>query len=87
MDFDLLHILLGYFTVLRFLDEAITFSTLVGTALFIHVLDGIACGLIAKKSKHSAGLWIIGGLLFGVWALISILFLVIYGEEKPAGTE
>ncbi len=77
MDFG---ILLGYFTGLRFLAGTMDFSTLVGTALFVHFLDGIACGLIARKSARPPYPWVIGGLLFGIWAL-TILLLVAQGKE------
>lgn len=81
MDFE---VFLGYFTGLRFLDETITFSTLIGTALFIHLLDGIICGLIAKKGGRSVYIWIIVGTLFGVWALTALL-LMAQGKDRGRG--
>ncbi len=81
MDFE---VFLGYFTGLRFLDETITFSTLIGTALFIHLLDGAICGLIAKKVGRSLFLWLIVGALFGVWALTALL-LMAQGKDRGRG--
>ena len=77
MDFE---VFLGYFTGLRFLDETITFSTLIGTALFLHLLDGIICGLIAKKEGRSLCLWIIG-----VWALTALLLRIAQGKKWGRG--
>ena len=82
MDFE---VFLGYFSGLRFLDETITFSTLMGTALFIHLLDGIICGLIAKKGGRSLYIWIIVGTLFGVWALTILLLLMAQGKDRGRG--
>lgn len=82
MDFE---VLLGYFTGLRLLDETVDFPTLVGTALFVHFLDGIACGLMAKKSARPRYPWVIGGVLFGIWALMVLLLLVI--QEKKGKAE
>lgn len=79
MDFA---VFLGYFTGLRFLDETIDFPALVGTTLFIHVLDGIACGLVAKRNLRPLYPWVVGGLLFGIWALALLLLLVIRGKEE-----
>ena len=82
MDFE---VFLGYFSGLRFLDETITFSTLIGTALFLHLLDGIICGLIAKKEGRSLCLWIIVGALFGVWALTALLLRIAQGKDRGRG--
>ncbi len=82
MDFE---VFLGYFTGLRFLDETITFSTLIGTALFVHCIDGIVCCLIAKKRGRSMYLWIIVGTLFGVWALTALLLLMAQGKDRGRG--
>ena len=84
VDFE---VLLGYFTGLRFLDKTMDFSTLAGTALFVHFFDGIACGLIAKKSARSHYPWVIGGLLFGVWALSLLLLLAIQGKGGKVRAE
>ena len=79
MDFE---VLLGYFTGLRFLAGTMDPSTLVGTALFVHFLDSIACGLIARKSARPPYPWVIGGLLFGIWTLMVLLLLVVQGKEE-----
>ncbi len=82
-----LEVFLGYFTGLRFLDETIALPTLVGTTLFIHFLDGIACGLMAKRNRRSLFPWVVSGLLFGIWALILLLLLVIRGKGRDDEAE
>ena len=84
MDFE---VFLGYFTGLRFLDETIAFPALVGTTLFIHVLDGIACGLMAGRDRRPLYPWVVSGLLFGIWALICLLLLVIWGKGEKGRAE
>ncbi len=79
MDFA---VFLGYFTGLRFLDETIDLPALVGTTLFIHFLDGIACGIMAKRNHRPLCPWVVGGLLLGIWALTLLLLLVIRGGGK-----
>ncbi len=79
MDFA---VFLGYFTGLRFLDETIDFPALVGTTLFIHFLDGIACGLMARRNHRPPYPWVVSGLLFGIWALALLILLVIRGKVK-----
>lgn len=79
MDFE---VFLGYFTGLRFLDETIGFPALVGTTLFVHFLDGIACGLMAKRNRRPLYPWVVSGLLFGIWALTLLLLLVIRGKGE-----
>ena len=84
MDFA---VFLGYFTGLRFLDETIDLPALVGTTLFIHFLDGIACGLMAKRNHRSLYPWVVSGLLFGIWALTLLLLLVIQGKGRRGEQE
>ncbi len=84
MDFA---VFLGYFTGLRFLDETIDLPALVGTTLFIHFLDGIACGLMAKRNHRPLYLWVVSGLLFGIWALTLLLLLVIQGRGRRGEQE
>ncbi len=84
MDFA---VFLGYFTGLRFLDETIAFPTLVGTTLFIHFLDSIACGLIAQRNHRPLYPWVVSGLLFGIWTLTLLILLVIRGEGRKGEKE
>ncbi len=84
MDFT---VFLGYFTGLRFLDETIDFPALVGTTLFIHFLDGVACGLMAKRNNRPLYLWVLSGLLFGIWALMLLILLVIRGKGRKGEAE
>lgn len=73
-------VLLGYGTGLYFLDAGMSLSDLVATALFVHLLDGTACGVIAARDGRAAPAWVAGGLLFGVWALLTLLVLVARGK-------
>lgn len=75
--------LLGYGTGLYFLDAGMSLSDLVATALFVHLLDGTACGVIAARDGRTAPAWVAGGVVFGVWALLTLLVLVARG--KTAG--
>lgn len=72
---------LGYFTGLYLLDAGLLFSDLVGTALFIHLLDAGACGIIAKRDGRRVSAWLAGGILFGIWALLTLLVLVSRGNR------
>lgn len=75
--------LLGYGTGLYFLDAGMSFSELVATALFVHLLDGAACWVIAARDDRTAPAWVAGGVVFGVWALLTLLVLV--ARDKTAG--
>jgi hypothetical protein len=50
-------------------------ATLFRTAALVHMLDAILCGVVASHSGRNKNLWIIGGLVFGIWA-VGILFLL-----------
>lgn len=66
---------LGYFTGLRVLGGNLSFPTLVGTALAVHLLDGIMCRLFARNNGYPKNLWTALGLVFGVWALAALVLL------------
>jgi len=67
--------LLGYFTGLAFIRPEMEPVSLLRTALLVHGLDAILCGVIANHSRRSQIGWTLGGLVFGIWAL-GILFLL-----------
>lgn len=73
--------LLGYFTGLAFINPEMEPTTLLRTALLVHVLDAILCGVIANHSRRNSLAWTLGGLFCGIWAL-GILFLL--PAKKPA---
>jgi len=66
---------LGYFTGLRILGGNLFFSSLVVTAVVVHLLDGIMCRLFASNNGYPKNLWTILGFCFGVWAIAALLFL------------
>ena len=65
----------GYFTGLFFIKPEMEPAALLRTAVLVHFLDAILCGVIASHRGRRKILWIIGGLLFGIWAL-GTLFLM-----------
>jgi hypothetical protein len=68
-------VFLGYFTGLGFLGQEFSRSTMIGTALFVHFLDGILCRLFASNSGYSKNLWTVIGCLLGVWAIVILVLL------------
>lgn len=68
-------VFLGYFTGLRLLEENLPFPTLVGTALVVHLLDGIMCRLFARNNGYPKNLWTILGCVFGIWAVVTLICL------------
>ena len=70
-----LHQLLGYYTGLLVVRPDIAPSALLPTALLVHLLDAVLCGVIALHSRRSLIGWTIGGLVGGIWAL-GVLFLL-----------
>jgi hypothetical protein len=70
-----LHTFLGYFTGLYFISSDLDATTLWRTAVLVHILDAILCGLIAGSSRRSRSLWTAAGLCFGIWALAAIFLL------------
>jgi len=72
MNFE---VFLGYFTGLRILQDNLAFPTLVGTALAVHLLDGIMCRLFARNNGFPKNLWTVLGLTFGIWAIVTLVLL------------
>ena len=59
----------GYLTGLYFIKPDIDASTLIRTAFLIHFLNAILCRLIASHSGRNKNLWMVAGLILGIWAL------------------
>ncbi len=72
-------VLVGYFTGLRVLGGNLSFSILLGTALVVHLLDGIMCRLFAHNNGHPKNLWTVLGFIFGIWAMATLVLL----PKKP----
>lgn len=70
-----IEVFLGYFTGLALVSQELSRSTMIGTALFVHFLDGIMCRLVAANGGYSRNLWTMLGCLFGVWAVVIIFLL------------
>lgn len=70
-----MEVFLGYFTGLSLVSPELSRSTLIGTALFVHFLDGIMCRLVAANGGYSRNLWTVLGCLFGVWAVVVLILL------------
>jgi len=68
-------VFVGYFTGLHILGGNLSFPTLLGTALVVHLLDGIMCRLFAHNNGHPKNLWTILGFVFGVWAMATLVLL------------
>ena len=69
------HHILGYFTGLLFIKPEMEPASLVRTAALVHTLDAILCGVVASHSGRNRNLWVLSGLIFGIWA-VGILFLL-----------
>ena len=70
-----LEVFRGYFTGLSFVGQELSSSAMIGTALFVHLLDGIMCRLFAYNNGYHKNLWTLLGCLFGVWAIAVLLLL------------
>jgi hypothetical protein len=65
----------GYFSGLLFIKSEMDPTTLLRTAVLVHLLDAILCCVIANHSGRNKTAWTVAGLLGGIWAL-GILFLL-----------
>jgi hypothetical protein len=79
-----LHILLGYFTGLYFINPDLSGAMLWRTAGLVHLLDAILCGLIARSSGRNRIPWTLAGLVLGIWALAAIF--VLPAKRAPGAT-
>jgi hypothetical protein len=66
---------LGYFTGLFFIKPDMEPRALWHTAILVHSLDAILCGVVASQSGRRKIIWVIGGLVFGIWALGALFLL------------
>jgi len=66
---------LGYASGLYLLAPPMDPATLVRTVLLVHILDGIMCRVFAHNNGYPKNLWMILGLVFGVWAVAILILL------------
>lgn len=66
---------LGYFTGLFLIKPEMEPGALFRTAVLVHALDAILCGVIASHSGRRKIPWMISGLVFGIWALGTLFLL------------
>jgi hypothetical protein len=71
---DIYHVL-GYLTGLVIIRPQIESTTLLHTAALVHCLDAILCRVIAGHGGRPKNLWMVAGLIFGIWALAILFFL------------
>lgn len=70
------HTLILWFTLLGlFLPAGTDASTVVRTALLVHVIDAIMCRLFASNNGYPQGLWTVLGFVFGIWAVAVLIVL------------
>ncbi|MGE5820448.1 MAG: hypothetical protein ACM37Z_20655 [Deltaproteobacteria bacterium] len=65
----------GYFTGLFFIKPDMEPAALFRTAALVHFLDAILCAVVASHSGRRKSLWMIGGLVLGIWALATLFLL------------
>ena len=70
-----LEVFLGYFTGLRIIGGDLPPSTLLVTALVVHLLDSIMCRLFAHNNGYPKNLWTALGFVFGIWAIALLVLL------------
>ncbi len=68
-------VVLGYSTGLLLIAPHLDASTLLRTALVVHVCDGVMCRLFAHNNGYPKNVWTVLGLVFGVWAVALLIVL------------
>ena len=77
-------LLIGILSGLAFLGGSPDFQTLRNTAIVINIANAFLCRVIALRSGRNGGGWMLAGLIFGVWALMTLLFLTRRQPSEPA---
>jgi hypothetical protein len=78
---DFYHIF-GYLTGLLFIKPDMEPTSLLRTAGLVHFLDAILCRLLAGYTGRGKNLWMIGGLLLGIWALGTLFLLPVKAPQS-----
>jgi hypothetical protein len=64
---------IGALSGLGFLGGSPDFQTLLYTAFVVNICNAFLCRVIAKNSGRNHSGWMLGGLIFGVWALLLLI--------------
>jgi hypothetical protein len=66
---------LAYLTGLAFVAPELDLPTLVGTGLALHTCHAIVCRLFARNQGYPPTLWMLLGLVAGLWAVAVLILL------------
>ncbi len=66
---------LSYWSGLAFVAPALSWPTLLGTVLAIHICDAIMCRLLAHNNGYPKTAWTVLGFIGGLWAVVALLLL------------
>jgi hypothetical protein len=73
---DALHTALGWLTGLAFVAATpLDWPTLLATTAVVNTCDAIICRVIARNNGRPTRLWFGLGLVFGVWAIATLLLV------------
>ena len=66
---------LSYLSGLYFIRPDLDPTTLLRTAVLLHILDAALCWMIASQSGRNKENWTVAGLFLGIWALGTLFLL------------
>lgn len=66
---------ISYLSGLGFVAPDLALSTLLGTALALHVCDAILCRLFAHNNGWPKNLWTLIGFVAGLWGVAVLIVL------------
>ncbi len=76
-------LVLGYLTALRFVaPPSFGLPALIATGLFVNVCDAFMCRLFARNNGYPPRMWMLLGLVFGLWA---VAILILLPKRQTAG--
>ena len=80
-------LLIGIISGLGLLGGSRDVQTLLHTALVVNICNAFLCRVIAKNSGRSPAGWMVAGMVFGVWAVLILIFRSRQGIKNPAESE